>query len=237
MNKTIKLRPKGLFAIITDAAFQDAKIEPFEQEILNKISKFLKLDKAVAVAIAKRSSQRYTEGKLGEEVPLCPKIVYRYALEVACADKTIDRTEDILLTALRKLFNISLEYHDNILDRIEKALLKQSEKHLPDQQSKEHVAEQQPKELEQLEFIGDDQESGEDNRQPNEQADEQPNEQADEQPDEQADERIEDYLPPKKSDIDNRKLLNEEPSESLLPSQVKDNLASKAAEILDGFEF
>lgn len=122
MDGPLRLRPMGLFAIISDAAFSDGKIEPFEQKILNRIAVALKLDKKVAKSIARRSRERYSDGKLGEEKPLSPKIVYRHSLEVACADKTIDTTERVLLDTLRELFKISTEYHNAALGRIQDAL-------------------------------------------------------------------------------------------------------------------
>lgn len=137
MKGPLKLRPMGLFAIICDAAFKDGRIEPFEQEILSRITACLKLDKEVARAIAKRSRERYKDGKLGDEKPLCPKIVYRHSLEVACADKTIDTTERVLLEALRQLFNISIEYHNEVLGRIREVLppIVSSETFLPHEEN------------------------------------------------------------------------------------------------------
>jgi hypothetical protein len=126
MGEFLRLRPKNLFAIITDAAFQDATIEPYEQEILKNISTYLKLDRKLATAIAVRSRIRYEEGKLGPEVPLDRKVVYQHALETACADGKIDEIERQLLDAIRRLFKITPEFHNSLLKSIQAALIEKT---------------------------------------------------------------------------------------------------------------
>lgn len=206
MDGPLKLRPKGLFAIITDAAFQDKMIEPYEQKILKKISTFLKLDKKLATAIAVRSKKRAEAGKLGPEVPLNPKVVYQHALEVACADGTIDKTEQILLEALRKLFRITPEFHNGLLKRITAAM--KAKKEAPGntkvQQSAGLAADTALKVVEGL--------NGEGPAAKDAAVDES------------------DYLPPVK---------DSHSGEALLPSEVKESIAEKAAAILadiDGWD-
>jgi uncharacterized tellurite resistance protein B-like protein len=118
MAETPRLGKRAFFSIITDAVFQDGKIEPHEQEIMKQVASFLKLDSKLAQDIARRSKERFKRGELGPEVPIDGATVYEHALEVACADGTVDDEEKTLLSALRKLFRITPEFHKKTMDKV-----------------------------------------------------------------------------------------------------------------------
>ena len=117
-----RLGCRSLFAIISDAVFQDGKVEPYEQELLNKIAAFLKLDSKTAMGIARRSKERFNRGELGEATPINGTAVYERSLRLACADGTVDTKERTLLEALRKLFKIDGKKHNELMKLIKREM-------------------------------------------------------------------------------------------------------------------
>ena len=117
-----RLGCRSLFAIISDAVFQDGKVEPYEQELLNKIAAFLKLPPQLAMDIARRSKERFHRGELGEATPINGEAVYERSLRLACADGTVDNKERTLLEALRKLFKIDGKKHNELMKLIKREM-------------------------------------------------------------------------------------------------------------------
>ena len=118
MDEPQRLGCRSLFAIISDAVFQDGVVEPHEQQLLNKIAAFLKLPPKTAMAIAKRSKERFDRGELGPATPINGEAVYERSLRLACADGTVDTKERTLLEAMRKLFKIKSDTHNELMKKI-----------------------------------------------------------------------------------------------------------------------
>lgn len=112
-----KLDRESLFAIVADAAFQDGQLEDWEKQILQKLTGFLRLDPGLAQALVRRSRQRYQEGALGPAARLDGEAVYLRCLQVALADGMLEEDEEQLLKAMRGLFKVSPQRHDDLLGR------------------------------------------------------------------------------------------------------------------------
>ena len=105
---------RGLFQLITDAAFRDGVLEEREKDILNAVARFLRLDKEVAKEVARKSKRRYQEGTLGVKEPLDPQELYEHVLTYVWSDGKVDPKEEKMLTGLCKILNISDELHEKL---------------------------------------------------------------------------------------------------------------------------
>jgi hypothetical protein len=112
-----KLSREALFAIVTDAAFHDGQLEAHEKKILEQLTGFLRLDGGLAMALARRSQQRFAAGELGPSSRLDGDAVYARCLEVALADGMLEESEEALLKAMRGLFKVSPGRHEELLGR------------------------------------------------------------------------------------------------------------------------
>lgn len=104
-----------LFAIVADMAFRDGKLEDHEKHLLEKLTGFLRLDGGLAMELARRSKARFAAGELGPAGRFDGAEVYARCLQVALADGMLEEQEEQLLTAMRGLFKIPPERHDELM--------------------------------------------------------------------------------------------------------------------------
>ena len=125
MTKVEKGKPlsnEGLFRLVCDEVFLDGVVEDFENRILQVLAKFLGLESSRALSIAESSKKAFEGGELGEEDerrPLSPALLYEKALYFVCSDGEIDEEEGRMLEGLRKLFRISDELHEDVLEKVQ----------------------------------------------------------------------------------------------------------------------
>ena len=104
-----------LFAIVADAAFRDGELEAMEKQLLKKLTGFLRLDGALAMELARRSKARFQAGELGPAGRFDGGEVYARCLQVALADGMLEDHEEQLLQAMRGLFKIPAERHEELM--------------------------------------------------------------------------------------------------------------------------
>ena len=112
------LQPAGLFQLVCDEAFRDGRIEAWEGQVLNALARFLGIDRETATRAAKAGRARFEAGKLGEARPLRGTSLYRKVLYFTVCDGKLDRTEQAMLQAIRKLFQIDEETHARIYHQL-----------------------------------------------------------------------------------------------------------------------
>jgi hypothetical protein len=105
-----------LFAIVADAAFRDGVLEDAEKQLLHKLTAFLRLDGALAMELARRSKARFGAGELGTAGRFDGGAVYARCLQVALADGMLEEQEEQLLQAMRGLFKIPAERHEELMN-------------------------------------------------------------------------------------------------------------------------
>jgi hypothetical protein len=98
---------RGLFQLVSDEAFRDGKLDPWENEILGALAGFLKLDANLARTIARMSKEKYKAGKFVESRPLDPVRLFREILRHAYSDADLDEKERTMLAGMQKLLKLS----------------------------------------------------------------------------------------------------------------------------------
>jgi len=108
MNET------ALFQLLADEVFRDGVIDDWENKVLNRIGRFLRLDYEKARKICRTSKDRYKRGELGDAAPLNPRLLYNSALRLAYSGGIANFREESMLQGLRKLFSITPMEHDEM---------------------------------------------------------------------------------------------------------------------------
>src|SRR5688572_23153496 len=98
---------RGLFQLVSDEAFRDGKLEPWENDILGALARFLKLDGELARTIARMSKEKYKAGAFDESRPLDPIRLFREILRHAYSDDEVDERERAMLAGMQKLLKLS----------------------------------------------------------------------------------------------------------------------------------
>lgn len=109
---------EGLFQLVSDEVFQDGVVEPWENAILQKLSRFLRLDARESLEIAQRSREKFASGELGESRPLDPLSLYLKVLTCVYEDGRVDLEEEQMLIGLRIMFNLTDSMHEGIVARV-----------------------------------------------------------------------------------------------------------------------
>lgn len=109
---------RGLFQLVSDEALRDGKLEDWENEILSRLARFLKLEGDLARSIVRLSLSKYQGGQFDQSRPMDKVILYREILRHVHSDQEVDAKEQAMLDGMRQLLELSPADHDRLLAEI-----------------------------------------------------------------------------------------------------------------------
>lgn len=100
------LGPRELFVLVAEECFRDGRIDPGENQVLNRLTSRLGLEKADVVEMAKAARERFQAGELGDARPLDPAPLVARVEEAIRADGVVEEAELELLRDVRALLGV-----------------------------------------------------------------------------------------------------------------------------------
>ena len=128
------LSKEGLFQLVAEEAVKDRKIEDFEKTALNKLARFLQIDKTRAKEVCQIAQKRVLNGELKGDGPLEAVVLYERVLYLVLSDGKIDKLETKMLKGLRALFSLDDHMHEQALVNLREdngIFLQKLEEYLP----------------------------------------------------------------------------------------------------------
>lgn len=117
-----RLDRKTLFLTVARAAFRDGALSEEENKLLNRLRKFLKLDKDVASELARTARHEFRDGKLDAGLgEMRPHELFRMTCEAAWEDGRLDEHERRYLTGVARILKLSEADEADLMARVEAA--------------------------------------------------------------------------------------------------------------------
>ncbi len=114
-----RLDRRSLFHLVCRETFRDGEIDEAENKLLNRLRKFLRLDRETARQLGKLARHEWKLGNLPPGGTLQPRELYRKVCERAWADAVLDENEKKLLSGLARLLKLSDQEAGDLLARAE----------------------------------------------------------------------------------------------------------------------
>lgn len=114
-----RLDRRTLFLMVCREVWRDGEVDDRDNSLLNRLRKFLRLEKPVARKLGKIARTEYKKGKLEPGGALAPRELYRKVCERAFDDAVLDSHERDMLAGLAKLLDLTPDEAGEILDRAE----------------------------------------------------------------------------------------------------------------------
>jgi len=105
------------FQIVADELFRKGFVDQSENLILQRLSRFLRLEPSVALAVARAAQQKARPGRETETGSMKPAFVYERIMTMVLAHGTPGDRENQMLKAIRLLTAIPDSLHDMLIER------------------------------------------------------------------------------------------------------------------------